>query len=164
MISEKIRPVLRGAGFTKKRNVFVRDLDGTRHSLELQASQFGSRDDVEFTINLGIDYEELSDPSQLRVRLGRLLPSGADTWWELDDSTNIGELAAQLVAVIEERALPWFDERATFSQARQLLEQRPDRFDIGSLDRLAVLCRRAGFDDVASIARAEAARRRRAAP
>ena len=164
MLSEEIRPVLRSAGFKKKRNKFVRELDGTRHSLEFQASPFGSRDDVRFTTNLGIDFEELNDPWQLRVRIGRLLPGGEDTWWAFDDATHVGDLAAQLVDVIEERALPWFDERATFTQAQQLLKRRPDLFDVGSLDRLAVLCRRAGFDELAAAARAEADRRRRPAP
>ena len=162
MISEAIQPVLRAAGFKKKRNTFVRELDGARQSLEFQASQFGSRDDVKFTINLGIDYAELDDPWQLRVRIGRLLQGGEDVWWGFDDTTDVSELAAELVHVIN-GARAWFDELATFGQAESVLKRRPDLLDIGSLDRLAVLCRRAGFDELASVARAEADRRRRPA-
>jgi hypothetical protein len=68
-----------------------------------------------------------------------------------------------LVAVIEHRALPWFEERATFARAAELVRRRPDAFDIASLDRLAVLCAAAGYDDVAARARTEAEKRRRTA-
>jgi hypothetical protein len=78
MIGEEIRPVLRAARFAKKRNTFTRTMEGARHTVEFQASQFGSRDAVRFTINLGVDYPELDDPWQLRVRIGWLLPDGDD--------------------------------------------------------------------------------------
>lgn len=164
MIRETIRPHLRSAGFTKKRNTFARDVDCARQSVEFQASQFGSREHVKFTINVGVDYEPLDDPWQLRVRIGHLLPRGEDTWWELADTTDVGDLEARLADLLDQHALPWFEDRKTFSDLQELLTRRPDRIDIESLDRLAVLCRRAGLDELPTTALAEADHRRRRSP
>ena len=158
MLSDDIRPVLAAAGFRKKRNSFAREVVGATHRVEFQASAFGSREAVRFTMNLGIDYDELLDGHQLRVRVGDLGKSGEDVWWDLDAGTDAAKLAATVIDAVTARVLPWFDERATFSAASNLLRQRPGAFDIGSLDRLGVLCERAGFADEAAASRAAAAK------
>jgi hypothetical protein len=54
MFRDEIGPWLRARGFKKRRNRFRRvDEDGWQ-VIDFQASQWGSRDDVRFTINLWV--------------------------------------------------------------------------------------------------------------
>ena len=53
MVRDVIGPELKAAGFRRARNRFARRVDGGWQVIDFQASQFGSRDQVSFTINLG---------------------------------------------------------------------------------------------------------------
>src|SRR3712207_9332587 len=54
-------PWLRERGFKKRRNRFRRSDDRGWQVIDFQASQWGSRDDVRFTINLWVGVSELAD-------------------------------------------------------------------------------------------------------
>ncbi|MEA2313050.1 MAG: hypothetical protein QOE28_3018 [Solirubrobacteraceae bacterium] len=58
MIGERIGPELRALGFRRSRNRFGRLGENTWQVVDFQASQFGSRDGVRFTINLGVALRE----------------------------------------------------------------------------------------------------------
>jgi hypothetical protein len=60
MIREQLAPWFGEQGFKKRRNTFRRDGDRGWQVVDFQASQFGSRDCVHFTINLRIGVPEIS--------------------------------------------------------------------------------------------------------
>ena len=114
MIRDEIGPWLRERGFRKRRYRFRRaDHDGWQ-VVDFQASAWGSRADVRFTINLWVGVTELDDAegdAQVQQRVGALLPGGEDHWWSLNDGTDTAALATELRAVLTERCLPWLDAR-----------------------------------------------------
>jgi Domain of unknown function (DUF4304) len=77
MIRDEIGPWLRERDFRKRRNRFRRvDRDGWQ-VVDFQASAWGSRDDVRFTINLWVGVTELEGAeadAQVQQRVGALLP------------------------------------------------------------------------------------------
>jgi Domain of unknown function (DUF4304) len=56
MISSATAPDLRERGFRKRRNTFFRQADSGSMLIDFQASQFGTRHDVSFTVNLGVSF------------------------------------------------------------------------------------------------------------
>src|SRR4051812_45735763 len=98
MIRERIAPTLREHGFRKQRNRFARAEAGGWQVIDFQASQFGSRDKVHFTINVGTAYPELrrddeawtdehSPPEydlHVRERIAWLMGEDRDKWWAVD--------------------------------------------------------------------------------
>ena len=75
--------------FKRERNRFGRRGDRTWEIVDFQASAFGSRDDVSFTINLGVTFDEVDppwnrgrppalSPDIVTTRIGRLLECGED--------------------------------------------------------------------------------------
>jgi len=132
-----VAPQLEHAGFRKRGDTFTRALDdGMTHVVDFQLARVdppGTREipplrvDLHgrFTVTLGVFVPEMTlDPRsdapappwlreadcQLRMRIGRLLPGGEDTWWELDDSSAAAALAGSALATF---GLPWLDRLAT---------------------------------------------------
>jgi Domain of unknown function (DUF4304) len=101
---QRVGPWLRERGFRKRRNRFRRDVDGAWQVVDFQASQWGNRDDVRFTINLWVGVPDLAteesagDP-QLEQRIGALTGAGEDHWWSVDADTNVPRLAEELRSV-----------------------------------------------------------------
>src|SRR4051812_11923297 len=60
MLRDAVAPWLRQRGFMKRRNRFRRSDDHGWQVIDFQASQFGSRDGVRFTINLWVGVIELA--------------------------------------------------------------------------------------------------------
>jgi hypothetical protein len=75
-------------------------------------SQWGSRDDVRFTINLHVGVPQ---------RLGALIADGEDRWWSVDADTDVVQLAEELRTLLADHALPWLEERPSLEQ---LLDHR----------------------------------------
>jgi hypothetical protein len=93
MVASVVAPELRVRGFRKRRNAFSRPTSDGWTVIDFQASQFGTRDDVSFTINLGVSFAELQATDEgppslgrahMRQRIGRLLDGSRDRWWPLD--------------------------------------------------------------------------------
>jgi hypothetical protein len=125
MIRLRVAPELKNLGFRRLRNRFVRRVGRSWQIIDFQASQFGSRDDVSFTINLAVALDELpraagtwdatKPPSeyhaQLRERIGNLMEAGEDHWWPLDESTDAAQLALadELIGIVRRVGLPWLE-------------------------------------------------------
>ena len=97
LISTVIAPDLRERGFRKRRNTFFRQADAGWTLIDFQASQFGTRDDVSFAVNLGVSFVELQqadegEPSltraHIRQRIGAVLDRPGDVWWNLRPTSN----------------------------------------------------------------------------
>jgi hypothetical protein len=103
---------LRERGFRKRRNRFRRADETGWEIVDFQASQWGSRDNVRFTINLQVGVPQ---------RLGALIADGEDRWWSGDADTDVVQLTEELRTLLADHALPWLEER---SSLEQLLDRR----------------------------------------
>jgi len=153
MIRDEVAPWLRERGFRKRRNQFRRGDDQGWQVVGFQASQWGSRDDVRFTINLWVGVTELEavEPdAQVQQRVGALLRGGEDHWWSLDSFTDASALGADLREVLESVCLPWLDARRNLDQLMAFARDSPDDFPSYLLGRFQMLLERAGRHDLAS--------------
>jgi hypothetical protein len=125
-LSIDVGPELRKRGFTKNGSTFHRRTPESWEILNFQKSQWGSRLETSFTINLGVALDRLTvvrggDPSRKppenwchwRSRIGRLLEDQEDHWWTLDLETDLPELTAEIVPLLVDRALPLLEACST---------------------------------------------------
>jgi hypothetical protein len=123
--------------------------------VDFQASQWGNRDDVRFTLNLWVGVPELTlagrgGEAQIQQRIGALMSGGEDHWWPVDAATDVLHLAAELRDVLAAHGLPWLDARSGFDRLLSLAREDPDEFPRFLLGRFAMLLDRAGYEDVAT--------------
>lgn len=144
LISKAIHPVLKGQGFKKQALNFYRDLGVVGHHFNIQKSQWGSKEEIRFTCNIGIFIPAVFSatygkspqgiPAQadctLRWRIGHFLDS-SDVWFELGpSSTSIAPTSEIIVRCITDKILPLLDGirdlPSVISIARKQIGQRPD--------------------------------------
>jgi hypothetical protein len=125
-LSTDIGPPLRTQGFTKSGfNFHLRAPEGWG-VVNFQKSQWGSRNLTKFTVNLGVALDKLApifdrDPTKKppaslchwSSRIGTLIHPDRDTWWSVDDRTDLQGLTAEILPTLMERALPAIDARLT---------------------------------------------------
>lgn len=153
MLRDEVGPWLRDRGFRKRRNRFRRADDEGWQVVDFQASAWGSKDDVRFTINLwvGVTELEIADAeAQVQQRVGALLPGGEDHWWPLDAATDMVALSAEIEDALERYCLPWLDSRRSLDQLMAIVRDLPDEFPRYALSRFQMLLSRAGLDSLAS--------------
>jgi hypothetical protein len=171
MIRGVIGPELKAEGFKRMRNRFARWKDDGRQIIDFQASQWGSRDGVSFTINLGVSVEGLAKRSgwdsrkppteagaHLREPIGRILDD-PDHWWDFDADTDSAALATDLISILRREALPWLDARAGLPNILDLISHSPNALGWRELRALPKLLSDVGLVDAATAVTAEAARR-----
>jgi hypothetical protein len=157
MVRQQVGPWLRERGFRKQRNRFRRIGDDGWQVVDFQASQWGTRDDVRFTINLWVGVAELAEAepdAQIQQRVGALLPGGEDRWWEVDPETDLTDLAEEVRQVLRDRCLPWLDARSSLDRLMTLARDTPDDFPGYALGRFRMLLNLAGLSTLASEVRA----------
>ena len=96
-LSTDIAPSLRRQGFAKTGSSFHRRGPEGCGIVNVQKSQFGSRHEARFTINLGVTI---------------------DRWWNLDHETDLASLTAEILPLLVDRALPRNVSPATGSWPR----------------------------------------------
>ena len=134
-----MRP-LRRAGFRKEGRTFRRVRSACTEVVNVQVSQWSSRDALSFTINLGVFFPEVQRglegylalrlgqggpkefDCQVRTRLGALMPEASDKWWKLraprGPSPRPGELGDALTTL----GLPWLERMTVPEEARCCIE------------------------------------------
>ena len=153
MLRDEVGPWLRERGFKKRRNRFRREHDAGWQVVDFQASQWNSRDDVRFTINVWVGVSELQEAdadAQFEERVGSLLPEGEDQWWPVPDDTDTAALGQELRQVLEDHCLPWLEKRTTLDQLIRLADEDPERFPRYQLGRFRMLLERSGLNDLAA--------------
>ena len=126
-------PVLKAAGFGKRRHTFNRPLEpGLVHVVNFQMGPFDPPGTEEFppirrnryghfTVNLGVFIKEVAETlhqvpassfvpeyaCEIRARLGSLMPDHDDLWWSLDDDP--AQTGRYMVDLLERYALPYLD-------------------------------------------------------
>lgn len=152
MIRDDLGPWLRERGFRKRRNRFRRVDPSGWQVVDFQASQWGSRDDVRFTINLWVGVTELAGAdadSHVQQRVGALIRDGEDHWWPVDLATDVQQLSDELRGILEGRALPWLETRGSLDRLIALARNDPEHFTGYALGRFGMLLARAGHDGLA---------------
>jgi hypothetical protein len=127
LFKEALGPVYKAAGFKRKAGNFHRAAGDCLHVVNYQKSRYSSRDDVTFTINVGIASRRLlefyaaphpppltvTEPQcQFRARIGSLLGKD-DVWWDIDASTAFEGLALEHIKLTWDPILKWLDENGS---------------------------------------------------
>jgi hypothetical protein len=115
ILNECSKP-LRHCGFTRKGVNFRKVVDGNVQVVNFQKSSSSSRDEVKFTMNLGIVVGRLNDhldaegatvgAAHLAERIGMLL-DGSDKWWFINSATARDALTVEVVDATERVAIPY---------------------------------------------------------
>jgi Domain of unknown function (DUF4304) len=114
-------------GFRRKAPNYWRSTEGIFQSVNFQASPWGTQDAGSFTINLGVTspvlYEAFTgrdlpaNPATLlwpvNRRIGSLMPSPHDLWWDVRVDTDTVELGKEVATTLEAYALPFLEKLRT---------------------------------------------------
>jgi hypothetical protein len=120
-VSKELARLLSSAGFRRQSPHLWREKDDLVHVINLQASQWGTSNEGQFTINLAITNRRLysvwtgqpfpSNPGvatwPIQIRIGRLL-NDRDVWWTVSNSTDKNALASLVATQVGAPALEWF--------------------------------------------------------
>jgi hypothetical protein len=139
IVKHGFHAILKPEGFKRKGNNFYRQLPDLGHIINIQKSQWGSKNDISFTINNGIFSPEYwrgqfhnqgkaltSFPTEpecpIRVRIGQLRYK-KDAWYEVDEKTDLVNLIAEMRENVTQYILPWFATCTTTQDFVTLLKQ-----------------------------------------
>ncbi|RKE55992.1 DUF4304 domain-containing protein [Sphingobacterium detergens] len=138
IIKESFIEILKPLGFKKKANNFYLPLEKIGHIINIQKSRYSTKDDIRFTINVGIfspeywlacfNYHNKDVPAyptepecMIRERIScmRGLP---DIWYNITTTTDIEELIAEMKYNISSFILPFFEKLNTVQKLINELE------------------------------------------
>lgn len=132
-IRESIAPTLKAHGFRKDGRNFRRREPNCIWIVNVQASAWNSKEEGQFTINLGVhfpalvpyihwlrDSDRIAEAScTVRARLGHLCPQPRDRWWKVSPTSNTEELMTEMSQLLPQFALPWFEKHSDLRVARE---------------------------------------------
>jgi hypothetical protein len=133
----EVAPLYREAGFRRQAGSFYRPGKACLSVVNYQKSQYSSKAEVKFTVNIGIASRRLlaffavPDPPpetvpeykcHFRWRIGRLLGQG-DVWWSI--RTGVPMPAAEQQAIARDTILPWLDAHGSDQALVRLVLERP---------------------------------------
>lgn len=126
IIKHGFHEILKPLGFKKKANNFYVQLEDVGQIINIQKSQWGSKDSISFTINTGIFVPEYwlgllynkdkklpkypTEPECLiRKRIGEIR-NQHDTWYDIEDHTDENKLIIEMKHNVENFILPYFHQ------------------------------------------------------
>ncbi|MQR94634.1 DUF4304 domain-containing protein [Fictibacillus phosphorivorans] len=141
IVKEIIAPTLKNHGFKKKGNNFASTFPGFSWTINVQSSSWNTREDVAFTINMGVYIESLygtyyqDEPpkfplevdSVMRLRISALKNTTnqyEDSWYKLTSATNLEDLIEQVKDDLERVIIPHFQQLQSIQDVIQGLEKR----------------------------------------
>jgi hypothetical protein len=149
LVQDHVGPLLKAAGFKKQALNFRRrwgaEREGGWHVINIQKSQWGDRNSISFTINIGVACDlytryEGKDPSKApteseccwRMRIGQLMKDRGDRWWELNDSRRFEHPAPEVVWAVSDLALPRLAQLSTLEGIMASLDKvKPGKYAEG---------------------------------
>ncbi|MYM27408.1 DUF4304 domain-containing protein [Duganella sp. CY15W] len=131
-----IMPILKDAGFKKKARNFHLVQTESIAVINVQASQWNSGKEGQFTFNVGRYYPALDArvrggklsflPKEyectIRRRVGSLMPEGIDIWWTVNLEQDNTQIVEQTRNVVQEFAIPWLARIESIAGLKDLLE------------------------------------------
>lgn len=126
IIKESFIEILKPLGFKKKANNFYLPLEKIGHIINIQKSRYCTKDDIRFTINVGIfspeywlacfNYNNKDVPAfptepecLIRIRIGCMRGLN-DTWYTVTTTTDADELVAEMKYNISGFILPFLEK------------------------------------------------------
>jgi hypothetical protein len=131
---------LKPIGFKKKGNNFYLQKSDFGQHINFQKSPWRTKDNISFTINTGVflpefwsalDYNsgkaipEFPSETQciLRRRIGELRREN-DTWWDINEKTDLEGLTSTLLTNLTEVILPHFNYMKTKNEIKELINKQ----------------------------------------
>jgi len=128
-----LHPALKREGFIKSSRTFRRARTNCTQIVNVQGSWTNYKDQGQFTINLAVYFPEAARlhgqfkitnrPSEsdcmISQRIGLLMPARRDHWWNFDSTSDLDQIAKEVVAACTNFALPWLEEHSTIEGAIQ---------------------------------------------
>jgi len=143
IIKEGFHEILKPLGFKKKTNNFYLKLETIGQIINVQKSSWGNKNNIDFTINIGIFVPEYwlefynyndndkripdypTEPECLiRRRIGSLR-NQHDTWYHINENSNEEQLIVEMRKNLTEFILPYFDRLNNTEKLLKELE-KPD--------------------------------------
>jgi hypothetical protein len=139
VVKEGIAPILKKNNFKKKGLNFYKTLGDIGHAIKIQKDKWNSKDEVRFTINIGIfskpywfaeyNYDnEVSHPtfpqehiSIIRKRIGDI-KYGYDYWYEVESQIIERKVISECVVDCEKYILPYLNSILTQDDLIKYLE------------------------------------------
>ena len=101
----------------------LREQGGLVHAIHFQGSQFGSKDEGSFTVNLSVSCKPIyeawtgrpfpANPATalfpIQERIGRFMEERRDHWWSVTESSNLEELSLSVAATVVRGADSFFN-------------------------------------------------------
>ena len=133
--------ILKPIGFKKKGNSFFLEKNGFGQHINFQKSRFGTKDHISFTINTGIFLPEYW--SAVEYNMGKEIPKTPnwtdcmlirrigemkgenDTWWDVDEGTNLSELVKVILQNMTEVIIPYFNKIETKKELKEVIRSQP---------------------------------------
>jgi hypothetical protein len=164
MISRVVSPPLKKLGYKKMGNAFYISVEGNWGIIDFQPSQKLVSNQITFSINIGIASKRVLNflgfdgenhrpdiwDTQLRVRLGHLMPENNDIWWTVDQETNVDELGQLISDLVTKFAIPAIQAYITDESLRDLwiAGKSPSLTEFQRLLYLSVLAKQIGPVDI----------------
>jgi len=151
VIAAGLAPAAKAAGFAKGGRNFWRAERDAVLVTNVQASRHNQGDAGEFTLNLGVYFPAVGaradlparDPArpaepdcQLRHRIGQLMSTKGDHWWQVDGSTNTLALATEVADIWRRDGLAWLEANRDLDDAADRIAAS-DRLFLGIQFRVA---------------------------
>ncbi|MGJ1194168.1 DUF4304 domain-containing protein [Sphingobacterium siyangense] len=138
IIKESFIEILKPLGFKKKANNFYLQLEKIGHIINIQKSYYSTKDDIRFTINVGIfspeywlacfNYHNKDVPAyptepecMIRERISGMRGL-RDIWYNITPMTDIEELLTEMKYNISSFILPFFEKLNTVQKLINELE------------------------------------------
>jgi hypothetical protein len=110
LMAELLRPV----GFRKAGSLFTRALPTVFHLISLQSSTSSTASSLRVTVNIAVWVPSLAEATQRpdvssshwRQRIGTLMPEHSDRWWTVTTKREAPSAAADMIAAVQQFALP----------------------------------------------------------
>lgn len=129
---------LKTQGYKKSGRNWHKPIQNNWLIVNVQASSGNIGSKGKFTINLGVYHAEIATlagqasidgkpkeyDSTVRERIG-ILAYGQDRWWVVDSTSNLEEIAAEVVEKMSSFGIPWLNSHIEASQISAALKDTP---------------------------------------
>ncbi len=153
---KEIHKLLKPYNFKKSGNNFYKDYSNFGQILNIQKSRWNTKDDIEFTINIGIfepNFYQIYYNKQIpkfpktadciyTIRIG-YLKSNYDFWYNLYDNYN--KTKNEVTSDIKNYILPFFDNTNTSEKIFELIKNGNSSY-ISPFGKLIIFCKKEKFD------------------
>jgi hypothetical protein len=135
---------LRREGYRRSGRTFHRSVESCVQVVNIQASMGNFAVEGRFTINLGVYFPTVAHlmgqvspierPKEYhcapRSRLGELLPGEADTWWLINDQTDLQAVGTVIDAAWQRYGKPWLEQCNNLQGALAFVCEHYDGYEL----------------------------------